>query len=76
MYRRSPDLKANYKEKDGKRLNIMIQSIPTMREFGCIHIGNPSPDISWQDIPIGSHGSTESFSISQGQAEGQPVQSG
>ena len=54
----------------------MIQSIPTMREFGCIHIGNLSPDISSQDIPTGSDGSTESFSISQGQAEGQPVRSG
>lgn len=54
----------------------MMPLIPTMREFGCIHIGNLSPDISSQDIPIGSRGSTESFSISQGQAEGQSVQSG
>lgn len=76
MYHRSLDLKVNYKEKDGKGLNTVVQSIPTRREFGCIHIGNPSPDISWQDTPIGSHGSTESFSISQGQVEGQPVQSG
>lgn len=46
MYRRSLDLKVNDKEKDGKGLNTVIQSIPTRREFGCIHIGNPSPDIS------------------------------
>lgn len=53
-----------------------VQDVPTMKESGYIHIGSLFPDISGQDMSIGSHGSKGSFSICQGQAEGQPVQSG
>lgn len=53
-----------------------MRDAPTMKESGCTRIGSLFPDISGQDMSIGSHGSKGPFSICQGQAEGQRVQSG